>query len=94
MQVKLWDLAANQMQQVAQHENGVKECTFVNEHNYLLTGSWDKRLSYWDCRSCTPVYSHLLVDRINAMDVRGQLLVVGTSRRHIQVTPMLTPHTK
>ena len=70
---------------MAQHEQGVKECAFLGEQNVLLTGSWDKRLCYWDCRNPTPVHTQMLPERICAMDVKGQLLVVATAQRHVQV---------
>jgi len=91
--VKLWELGSNQVQQVAQHEHGVKECAFVGELGVLLTGSWDKKLCFWDCRSQNPVHTQMLQDRINAMDVKGQLLVVATSQRHIQIFDLRNPAT-
>lgn len=51
-QVKCWDLASNQMMQVAQHDAPVQTCHWVKGSNYtcLMTGSWDKTLKFWDTR--------------------------------------------
>lgn len=80
----MWDLGSNQFTQVAQHDHGVKECAYLNEYGLLLTGSWDKRLCYWDGRSASATHVHMLQDRVNSMDVKGQSLVVATAHRHIQ----------
>jgi mRNA export factor len=36
--VKMWNLATNQSQQVAQHDAPVKNCAFIPENNLLVTG--------------------------------------------------------
>jgi len=45
-QVKLWDLASDQVMQVAAHDGPVKTCHMVKGPTYtcLMTGSWDKTL--------------------------------------------------
>eukprot|EP00803_Ostreobium_quekettii_P002391 evm.model.scf_4402.1 EVM.evm.TU.scf_4402.1 scf_4402:4072-7195(+) len=78
--VKMWNLATNQTQQVAQHEGGVKEVHFVRDENRLVTGSWDKTLKYWDLRSPNPIYTFTLNDMVYAMDLNTPLLVVATPR--------------
>ena len=83
--VKMWNLATNQSQQVAQHDAPVRHCAFIPEMNLLVTGGWDKQLRYWDCRQPGPAFSYTLPERCYALDVKHPLLVVGTADRHILV---------
>mmetsp|Transcript_20944 Transcript_20944/g.45820 ORF Transcript_20944/g.45820 Transcript_20944/m.45820 type:complete len:353 (+) Transcript_20944:170-1228(+) len=89
--VRLWNLATNQSQQVAQHDAPVRHCFFVPSMNMLITGSWDKTLRFWDCRSPSPVHSQTLPERVYAMDVNHPLLVVGTADRNLHVYDLTKP---
>lgn len=84
-QVKFWDFASNQVRQVAQHEEGVRECFFLNEQGYLVTGSWDKKVCYWDSQSPNPVHTQPMGERVYAMDVKGNMLTVATANRQLKV---------
>eukprot|EP00887_Chlorella_sp_A99_P007661 scaffold20.g7661.t1 len=74
--VKMWNLATNQQQQVAQHGAPVRHALFLQQLNMLVTGSWDKSIRYWDLRSPNPVHTQQVPERVYAMDAMGQLLVV------------------
>jgi mRNA export factor len=56
-----------------------------------VTGSWDKTIKYWDLRSSNPIGSITAQDRIYTMDVRNNLLVVGTADRYINVINLSDP---
>lgn len=90
--VKMWNLATNQQQQVAQHSAPVRHCFYVSQMNMLITGSWDKTVKFWDLRSPNPVHTHNLPERLYAMDVMHPLMVLGTADRHIQVINLANPH--
>jgi mRNA export factor len=57
--VKMWNLATNQAQQVAQHDAPVRHCAFIPENNLLVTGTLDaadsayiiyfSQISSWVC---------------------------------------------
>ena len=81
----MWNLQTNQQQQVAQHAAAVRHCFYVRQLNMLVTGSWDKTVKYWDLRSPTPAHTQQMPERVYAMDVQSELLVVGTADRQIQV---------
>lgn len=53
--------------------------------NMLVTGSWDKTVKYWDLRSPNAVHTQQMPERVYAMDVVDELMVVGTADRQIQV---------
>ncbi|KAF7273215.1 hypothetical protein GWI33_014067 [Rhynchophorus ferrugineus] len=86
-QAKMWDLASNQVMQVAVHDAPIKTCHWIKAPNYscLMTGSWDKTLKFWDTRSATPMLSINLPERCYCADVDYPMAVVGTAGRQIIV---------
>ncbi|XP_034477304.1 mRNA export factor [Drosophila innubila] len=82
-QVKLWDLASDQVMQVAAHDGPVKTCHMVKGPNYtcLMTGSWDKTLKFWDTRTPNPMMAINLPERCYCADVDYPMAVVGTAGR-------------
>ena len=81
----MWNLATNQQQQVAAHAAPVRHCFYIPQMSMLVTGSWDKTVKYWDLRTPNPVHTQQMPDRVYAMDVQEELMVVGTADRQIQV---------
>ncbi|KAK8099077.1 Poly(A)+ RNA export protein [Apiospora kogelbergensis] len=95
-QAKLCDLGGNlQTQQVAAHDAPIKCAKFFespqSNSTMLVTGSWDKTIKYWDLRQSTPVGTVTAQERIYSMDVRNNLLVVGTADRYINVVNLQDP---
>nr|XP_023019411.1 mRNA export factor [Leptinotarsa decemlineata] len=86
-QAKMWDLASNQVVQVAVHDAPIKTCHWIKAPNYscLMTGSWDKTLKFWDTRSPNPMMSINLPERCYCADVDYPMAVVGTAGRQIIV---------
>ncbi|ENN80115.1 protein Rae1 [Dendroctonus ponderosae] len=84
-QAKMWDLASNQVVQVAVHDAPIKTCHWIPNYPCLMTGSWDKTLKFWDTRSPTPMLSINLPERCYCADVDYPMAVVGTANRHIIV---------
>ncbi|CAG9764930.1 unnamed protein product [Ceutorhynchus assimilis] len=86
-QAKMWDLASNQLVQVAVHDAPIKTCHWIKAPNYscLMTGSWDKTLKFWDTRSPAPMLSINLPERCYCADVDFPMAVVGTAGRQIIV---------
>ncbi len=58
----------------------------------VVTGSWDKTIKYWDLRQQTPVGTVQAQERIYTMDVKNNLLVVGTADRYINVVNLNDPN--
>ena len=86
-QVKCWDLASDQVAQVAQHDAAIKTCHWIKGTNYtcLMTGSWDKTLKFWDTRTPQPMMSIQLPERCYCADVDYPMAVVGTAGRHVLI---------
>lgn len=94
---RLLDLAANGAppQQVAAHDAPISSVNFFDMPSsngpMIVTGSWDKTVRYWDLRQQTAVASVECQERVYSMDVKGNLLVVGTADRYINVIKLDKP---
>lgn len=82
---RCWDLASNQVIQVAAHDAPIKTCHWIKAPTYacLMTGSWDKTLKFWDLRSPTPIMTIQLPERCYCADVDYPMAVVGTAGRNL-----------
>ncbi|CAB3408495.1 unnamed protein product [Caenorhabditis bovis] len=88
--VRLWDLASNQMAVVGTHDGPVKTCHWINGNNYqcLMTGSFDKTLRFWDMRNLptqTSLANIQLPERVYAADVKYPMAVVALANKNIKV---------
>ncbi|KAI9664440.1 MAG: RNA export factor gle2 [Bathelium mastoideum] len=94
---RMLDLGANstQAQQVAAHDAPIRcvETLQVQGNNMLVTGSWDKTVKYWDLRQAQPAVTVNCQDRVYCMDIRDQMLVVGTADRWVNVISLNNPGT-
>lgn len=59
----------------------------------LVTASWDKTLKYWDLKSSQPIGTVQLPERCQAMDLKGDLLVVACAERNISIININQPLT-
>jgi mRNA export factor len=84
---KIWTLATNQHQPIAQHDAPIKEIAWVQDLSAVCTGSWDRTIRFWDVRtpSTTAAAVIKLPERVYCMDVRSPVLVVGTAERQLQI---------
>ncbi|CAL8089849.1 unnamed protein product [Calicophoron daubneyi] len=84
---QMWDLGSNTFTQVAAHDAPIKTAHFITAPNYscLMTGSWDKRLRFWDTRQAQPILNLDLPERVYCADVHYPLALVGTASRHVIV---------
>ena len=78
---------------VAKHDQPIRVCRFIemNGNQYLVTGSWDKTVKYWDLRQETPIATLECQERIYTMDVRNKLMVIGTADRYINIVNLNAP---
>ncbi|RKP30022.1 WD40 repeat-like protein [Metschnikowia bicuspidata] len=94
-QVKLFDLASQQTQQIGVHDAPVRairsvQCGPTNTE-VVVSGSWDKTLKYWDMRSPQPISVIQLPEKVYCMDSAQKLLVVACAERHIAVVDLSNP---
>lgn len=73
--------------QIAAHDAPIRcvRSVEINGQPMVVTGSWDKTIKYWDLRQSTAVATVNMQDRVYTMDVKDNLLVVGTAERYINV---------
>ncbi|GKY91140.1 hypothetical protein MPSEU_000086800 [Mayamaea pseudoterrestris] len=69
--------------QIGVHDAPIKCIGFCKNLNLLVTGGWDRQLKFWDCRSQTPVGQFKMPERVYAMDVCEDKIVVATAGRHV-----------
>jgi mRNA export factor len=94
-QVKLFDIASQQTQQIGAHDAPVRAVRFVEcgptNTQVVVSGSWDKTLKYWDMRAPQPVSTVNLPERVYCMDSSQKLLVVGCAERQISIIDLNNP---
>jgi len=84
-QARMWDLQANSLVQVAQHDAPIKTCHWVKTSTYscLMTGSWDKTVKFWDTRQATPMKTLQMSERVYAADVKGPMAMISCADRNL-----------
>jgi mRNA export factor len=94
---RMLDLGAGQTTavQVAVHDAPIRCVRFFDAPGaaapMLVTGSWDKTIKYWDLRTPSPVATVQMQDRVYTMDVKDNLLVIGTAERYINIISLTEP---
>ena len=85
--VRMWNASqpTTSVQIIGKHDQPVRNMRFLPESNVLVTGSWDKTVRIWDCRSPNPAAVMQVSDRVYALDAKGQAIVVGTADKQITV---------
>lgn len=76
------DITSNQINEIKAHEQGIKKIRAFN--NILITGSFDKKLKFWDFRTNnTPVFTHELSHKVYSMDIKNDNLVLALSNNSV-----------
>jgi mRNA export factor len=92
-QIKVCDLGSQQTAAIGTHEQPVRCVRFFEsgQGTMIVSGSWDKTVKYWDMRQQQPVATLQVQERVYTMDVRDNLMVVGTADRYIDVVDLKNP---
>lgn len=70
--------------QIGAHDAPIGSVRFLKAHGgMVMSAGWDNKVKFWDGRSKEPVACLTLSDRIHAMDVKNNLLVVATADQKI-----------
>ena len=90
---RLMDLVAGkEAQQVAAHDAPVRCVRFFGNPGVrdpiAVTGSWDQTVKYWDLRQDRPLATLQCQERVYAMDLCQNLLVVATAGRLVHVVQL------
>lgn len=96
-QVKLFDLASQQTQQIGVHDAPVRSVRAVQcgptNTEVIVSGLWDKTVKYWDMRAPQPVSTLQMPERVYCMDLSQKLLVIGCAERHLAIVDLNNPQT-
>ncbi|KAA8902073.1 WD40-repeat-containing domain protein [Sphaerosporella brunnea] len=92
---RMFDVSTGQSQQVAVHDQPVKCVRMISmpgsNQEMLVTGSWDKKVKYWDLRTPNPVATLDMQERVYTMDVQQGLMVIGLAERYINIVNLANP---
>ncbi|RJE27112.1 WD40 [Aspergillus sclerotialis] len=87
---RLMDLASGQLnsaQQVAQHDSPVSVVRLTQIPNsqspIVVTGSWDRKVKYWDLRQSVPIGTLECPERVYSMGIQGNQLLVAMADCHL-----------
>lgn len=89
--VKKFDFQSQTESTVGVHAEPVRSVEYLPEVNLVATGGWDRHLKLWDPRlsdsssKTTPIADHFLPDKVYAMSVCGDKLIVGTAGRRVLI---------
>lgn len=81
--VRMWTLGQPTAQQIGSHDAPIKTVGFLKASNLIVSGGWDRKLKFWDGRSPNPSGVLDMPERVYAMDVRDNLMVVATADRKL-----------
>ncbi|KAF6027592.1 BUB3 [Bugula neritina] len=83
--LKMYDFNAAKEFVVGSHEAGIRCVDYCPEVNVVITGSWDSTVKLWDPRTPCGTGSFSQPDKVYAMAVSGDKLIVGTAKRKVLV---------
>lgn len=91
----MWHLSTNSWTQVAQHDGPISGIFYSELPSpCVVTSSWDRTVKFWDVSgppTGTPMGTLQMPDRVYAMDVVGNVMVIATAERHLLVYDLRNP---
>jgi len=83
--LKMYDFNAGQEKTIGSHRGPIRCVEYCSDANAIATGSWDSSVKLWDPRSGACVGTYQQPDRVYAMTVCADRLVVGTAGRKVWI---------
>ena len=84
-------VAVESNQTIKAHENSIKSMKNFN-NQFLVTGSFDGTLKFWDLKSLNPIHSITLPGKVYAMDLKSSFLTVALDDKTIITYDMNNPN--
>ncbi|CAJ0934722.1 unnamed protein product, partial [Mesorhabditis belari] len=88
--VKVADIATSKTENLGTHDLGVRCVRYSDKLGLIASGGWDNQIKVWDPRSpgAGAAQQGSCSDRVYAMDIRGDQIIVGTRDRKIYLFDM------
>ncbi|VDN90970.1 unnamed protein product [Brugia pahangi] len=83
--IKTYNMESGVEYVLGHHEAPVRCLEYCKEHNLVASGGWDSAVMLWDPRSKSSAGFGNNGDKVYAMDVHGNRILVGTKDRKIIV---------
>jgi len=83
--VKMCDLSSGTEKILGTHEEAVRCVEYCHEEHFVITGSWDSTVQFWDERSGHNVGTYSQPNKVYTMSTSGHRLVVGTAGRNVNI---------
>lgn len=83
--LNMHDFTSQETINVGSHSDAIRCVSYSPDTNLIITGSWDRHVKLWDARTRKCVGSYEQPDKVYAMDVCGDRLVVGLANRKIKI---------
>lgn len=88
--IKRFDFRTQDETTVGYHSDVVRCVEYIHDLKLIATGSWDRSFKLWDPRCCdssrtSPIANHSLPEKVYAMSVCGEKLIIGTSNRKVLI---------
>ena len=84
-----WDIASNQLQQMASHDEPISTINVlsVNGQDVIMTGSFDKKVKFWQLGNSNPIFELPLPFKIFAADACYPIAVcIGSDKGQAVIT--------
>ncbi|KAI0239114.1 RNA export factor gle2, partial [Massospora cicadina] len=89
---KVFETGVGAARVVAKHDSPISGvCWTSPQQQFLITGSWDRTIKYWDLRQAAPIGSITMADRVYSMDVAYPLLAVGLANQTLAFVNLENP---
>ncbi|KAJ1937895.1 mitotic spindle checkpoint protein Bub3 [Kickxella alabastrina] len=85
-----WEADYSHTREIGRHDSEISALEFSHTHNVLLSGSWDRTLRAWDCRTPAVTASAAVAtvnvdERVYSMSAQGSLVAVALAGRKILI---------
>ncbi|OLQ16480.1 WD domain G-beta repeat family protein [Cryptosporidium hominis] len=84
-ELKMHDMSSRQSQTIGRHDAPISNIFWCDEQKFVVTGSWDKTIKFWNGQSQNPIYSLSIPERVYAMDLKYPALVVAAADNAVYV---------
>eukprot|EP00049_Salpingoeca_infusionum_P019164 m.360521 g.360521 ORF g.360521 m.360521 type:complete len:330 (-) comp19081_c0_seq1:361-1350(-) len=83
--LRCYNFNTDSMAVVGTHDDAIKSVVYSQDFGVVISGGWDKKIKIWDATTKECQGEQQLPDKVYAMSLSKNRLVVATAARHIWV---------